>query len=331
MTRSKQYRLFLTAMAFAIAAHCAQAQPDTLAHDGMKGVWDGQLLAITSFEGELDVQFNARFTPREKCTLKGIVLGFSVVKFDPVSTNDTLVVTVYESGAVPPLLAAVERTYRFSIGDQGFPLGNIMFTEPLTSGTRDAATFLFPTPIVFAPKRDFVIGVKLHSTQKYALGLGTWNGLTLVIKRAATEYQRYNRYSIRWPMIHSTNEPAVGANNASLFLRAIVENDATLTDRKLTEVPAADAERALAALTNYPNPFASATTLELSVATPGRAVLTVHDALGREVARLLDGALSAGFHRVAFDAHALGLPAGMYVARLSDGTRSTTRALLFTQ
>jgi hypothetical protein len=331
MIRLRPVRLLLPLLLVAFVAFPAWAQPDTLAHDGMNNVWDGQLLAITSFAGEMDVQFNARFTPREKCTLKGIVLGFSVVKFDPVSTNDTLIVTVYENGAVPPLLMGVERSFRFSIGDQGFPQGNIMFSEPLTSGWRDAATFLFPTPIVFAPKRDFIIGVKLKSTQKYAVGLGTWNGFTLLMKRAATEYQRYNRYSIKSPVKNSENLPAAGANNASIYLRAVVDNDATLADRKLTDVEETDAGALHVSLTNYPNPFASATTFDVTLDTPQHTLLTVHDALGREVARVLDGMVSAGTHSMQFNARALGLPAGSYVARLQTGTQTWTRTVLFTQ
>ena len=309
----------------------ADAQPDTLSFDGMKSVWEGQLLAVTTFAHELDVQFNARFTPAEKCTLKGIVLGFSVVKFDPVSTNDTLMVIVYESGTVPPLLVGVERTYKFSLGDQGIPLGNIQFTDPLSSGTREAGTFVFPKPIVFAPKRDFIIGVKVLSTQHYAVGAGNWNGFALVTKRGCAEYQRFNRYSIQSPVSHSNNLPTAGANNASIFFRAIVENDATLADHPLTDAGAEEEATALSFLSNHPNPFTTATTLEFALAASQHATLTVHDLLGREVARLLDGTLAAGRHSSRFDPRSLGLPPGIYLARLSAGARTTTRAVLCTQ
>ena len=51
------------------------------------------------------------------------------------------------------------------------------------------------------------------------------------------------------------------------------------------------------------------------------ATLAIYDALGREVARPVDGAVS-GSVEAAFDAS--GLPAGLYVARLTTATGTET-------
>ncbi len=74
-----------------------------------------------------------------------------------------------------------------------------------------------------------------------------------------------------------------------------------------------------------PNPATgrTAVTFELDAAQDAR--LAVYDVLGREVAVLADGAQSAGPHTVALDAS--GLPAGIYVARLTAGGQSVTRRL----
>ncbi|WP_420455671.1 T9SS type A sorting domain-containing protein [Rubrivirga sp.] len=74
-----------------------------------------------------------------------------------------------------------------------------------------------------------------------------------------------------------------------------------------------------------PNPAASSTTLGYALAAPGDVALTVHDALGREVARLAEGARSAGPHRVAFDTHTLA--SGVYVVRLRAGGAVTTQRM----
>ena len=80
------------------------------------------------------------------------------------------------------------------------------------------------------------------------------------------------------------------------------------------------AEQALAA---FPNPAADVATLSFSVAEAGEATLVVYDALGREVARLVDGAVE-GLVEVSVDASAL--PAGLYVARLVvEGRVETSR------
>ena len=53
--------------------------------------------------------------------------------------------------------------------------------------------------------------------------------------------------------------------------------------------------------------------------------LVVYDAMGREVARLVDQPLHAGTHAVTWDAS--GLPSGTYLYRLSAGAFSQTKAM----
>jgi hypothetical protein len=75
-----------------------------------------------------------------------------------------------------------------------------------------------------------------------------------------------------------------------------------------------------------PNPFSSTTRLTLTVDATQRLTVAVFDALGRRVALLHDGAVSAGAYPMTFDAGAL--PAGLYVVRVTDGLGGTaTRAI----
>ena len=75
-----------------------------------------------------------------------------------------------------------------------------------------------------------------------------------------------------------------------------------------------------------PNPVRGTTTLRFALREAGVARLTVVDALGREVARLVDGTVGAGEQRVAFDASTL--PAGLYLVRLDAGGTVVTRTLV---
>ena len=76
-------------------------------------------------------------------------------------------------------------------------------------------------------------------------------------------------------------------------------------------------------LSVFPNPAAEAATLRFAVAEAGRASLVIYDALGREVARPVDGAVS-GLVEATVDAS--GLPAGVYMARLvTAGAVQTAR------
>ena len=69
---------------------------------------------------------------------------------------------------------------------------------------------------------------------------------------------------------------------------------------------------------NYPNPFNPSTKISFTIAQPEHVSLTVFDALGREVAKLVDADLGAGSHTATFDGH--NLASGMYVYRIQAGS-----------
>jgi hypothetical protein len=73
---------------------------------------------------------------------------------------------------------------------------------------------------------------------------------------------------------------------------------------------------------NFPNPFNPATTITYRLNSSGWVALRIFDALGRNVATLVEGIQSAGEHRVPFSAGEL--PSGTYVARLQAGPNVAT-------
>jgi hypothetical protein len=70
----------------------------------------------------------------------------------------------------------------------------------------------------------------------------------------------------------------------------------------------------------WPNPFNGTTHCELQLATRSVARVAVADLLGREIAVLVEGELDAGTHTAVWDA--AGAASGVYVIRLTTGTRS---------
>ncbi|MBN1884366.1 MAG: T9SS type A sorting domain-containing protein [Candidatus Krumholzibacteriota bacterium] len=88
---------------------------------------------------------------------------------------------------------------------------------------------------------------------------------------------------------------------------------------------------ARAALGVYPNPFNPSTVVRFSLPAAGRAVVTVHDAAGREIARLADEWLSEGEHVRNWDGRdRSGRPAasGVYVCRLAAGGPVVSRKMV---
>lgn len=75
-------------------------------------------------------------------------------------------------------------------------------------------------------------------------------------------------------------------------------------------------------LQNYPNPFNPSTVIGYQLAVSGNTRLAVYDILGREVAVLVNGVMSAGSHSVSFDAS--NLTSGMYIYQLTSGSSRMT-------
>jgi hypothetical protein len=78
---------------------------------------------------------------------------------------------------------------------------------------------------------------------------------------------------------------------------------------------------------NYPNPFNPSTELSFTIPNDGVVTLKIFNALGQEVATLINGVRSAGtYHRVTFDAHHLA--SGVYFARLQSGGHVQMRKMM---
>jgi hypothetical protein len=76
---------------------------------------------------------------------------------------------------------------------------------------------------------------------------------------------------------------------------------------------------------NYPNPFNPTTVVGFRLSVFGDVTLSVYDVLGREVAVLVDGPMTAGSHSVTFDA--TGLPSGVYLVALEHAGQRVVRRM----
>jgi subtilisin-like proprotein convertase family protein len=97
----------------------------------------------------------------------------------------------------------------------------------------------------------------------------------------------------------------------------------------LTGVPLGADAAAFRLEANNPNPFSPRTEIRFNLARAGHATLRVFDAAGREVRTLVDGALPAGPHAVAWDgtdgAHRVA--SGVYFYRLTSEGESAIRRM----
>ncbi|RMF59287.1 MAG: T9SS C-terminal target domain-containing protein, partial [Bacteroidetes bacterium] len=77
---------------------------------------------------------------------------------------------------------------------------------------------------------------------------------------------------------------------------------------------------------NYPNPFASRTSITYSLPVASHVSLKLYDVLGREVMVLVDEPQQAGYHTLTLDASEMS--AGIYFYQLQAGSFMATRALM---
>lgn len=77
---------------------------------------------------------------------------------------------------------------------------------------------------------------------------------------------------------------------------------------------------------NYPNPFNPSTTIRYGLPEKSYVTLTVFDALGREVAQLVNRDEDAGYHEASFDAS--GLASGVYLYRIQAGSSAEAGRLV---
>lgn len=77
---------------------------------------------------------------------------------------------------------------------------------------------------------------------------------------------------------------------------------------------------------NYPNPFNPTTIIQYGLPTKSHVTLTIFNALGQQVATLVNGVQEVGYHEVKFDGSSMS--SGMYFYRLQAGSFVQTRKLL---
>ena len=77
---------------------------------------------------------------------------------------------------------------------------------------------------------------------------------------------------------------------------------------------------------NYPNPFNPTTIIDYSIPQTSFVTLKIYDALGNEVASLINGQKSAGNYKIKFNGSKLS--SGIYFYRLNAGNYSETKKMI---
>ncbi len=129
-----------------------------------------------------------------------------------------------------------------------------------------------------------------------------------------------NGYGISALMIDKNSSMIYAGSSAGKMYKKLEDNSVTEVD-EIIETPT---EYKLSQ--NYPNPFNPSTTIEFGVSDAGNYKLRVYNAIGEQVAELVNGELTSGYHQVHFDASRLA--SGIYFYKLVGKNVNLTRKMI---
>jgi hypothetical protein len=105
-----------------------------------------------------------------------------------------------------------------------------------------------------------------------------------------------------------------------VYANLIQFSEETAVDDNRSDIP-----ESFELLQNYPNPFNAQTTIIFTMPTAGKANLTVYNLLGQKVAVLLNGVVTAGWHRILWDAS--NMKSGVYICQMIAGYKKSSNKM----
>jgi hypothetical protein len=127
----------------------------------------------------------------------------------------------------------------------------------------------------------------------------------------------------KWEVLESrvdTENNFVEAATSSFSSFGLFENDVP------TSVNGSPIPKVFKLEQNMPNPFNPTTTIQFQLPETGKVRLSVYNLVGQEVARLVDGSLPAGVHRVVFNGSHFS--SGIYFYRVTGNGINVSRKML---
>ncbi|HET6272534.1 MAG TPA: T9SS type A sorting domain-containing protein [Bacteroidota bacterium] len=202
-----------------------------------------------------------------------------------------------------------------------------------SSRTFDWIGYTFPSAqtfsrVVFQEGMHFATGGWFTNLRVQVRNGTSWTDVPSVVSippYGGTNGINYETYDLAFPSVTGTGIRIAGAPGGSGYFISVGElrvlNNGTTDVGGGPYVP-----RDFGLDQNYPNPFNPSTRIGFKLPAASRVLLTVYNTLGQEIARLIDGPLSAGIHEVEFSAGRLSN--GIYLYQLIAGDFSAVRKMI---
>ncbi|MFO7445150.1 MAG: T9SS type A sorting domain-containing protein, partial [Ignavibacteriaceae bacterium] len=176
------------------------------------------------------------------------------------------------------------------------------------------------------------MGIDSNYTQARREGLGTsprpgtntiivthMNSMEEVTTFLRTEYQEGDAIIIR-PLGGTDFEEVahITTDTWEKMINYLPESPTSINDKEITPSD-------FVLYDNYPNPFNPVTNIQFSIPAAQHVTLRIYNAIGQQVAMLVDEFKSAGIYRVQFDAS--GMSSGVYFYSINAGSFNQTKKL----
>jgi hypothetical protein len=193
-----------------------------------------------------------------------------------------------------------------SLASSGVTLGGVPSAVFVTNSWPDSSTY--PTSVTFATAADFV-SLDTAGVRGPRKADGSLPDITFMHLARGSQFIDAGT-NVGMPF--SGSAPDLGCFEYSASLSVSSNSSARPNDFHLFQ--------------NYPNPFNPSTTIVYQVAAHGLVMLTIYDALGREVVRLVNEEKPAGMYTAVWDAGQM--PSGMYFGRLTSNGEQQVRKMI---
>lgn len=152
-------------------------------------------------------------------------------------------------------------------------------------------------------------------------GTTTWTDVAFYIANSGTDYQLF--YDVRaFYSIESTYSP-------ESFLECFGTDSGALDKTGSNEYEIDNSPDYYALSSNYPNPFNPSTQIKYQLKDAGNVSLKIYDALGKEVANLVNSFQNEGYYQVNFNGSHLS--SGIYFYTMKVNNYSNTKKMLLTK
>ena len=228
-------------------------------------------------------------------------------------------------------------------------------TEMKTQSTFTNASWNFSTTWAISPSTNngypYLITIPLSplpveltsftaSTEKNGIALN-WktatetNNYGFEIQRSAISTQQSDNVWLKIGFVEgngTTNAPKSysftdkSANGKTSYRLKQIDRDGKFEYSQTVEVTAAIAPKEFSLEQNYPNPFNPTTSISYQLSANSFTTLKIYDAIGREVATLVNDVKEAGTYSAQFDGAKLS--SGIYFANLTSSGKTQMRKLL---